>query len=214
MRALLALGLLTSTAAYAGNHELELGTEVRALRSPSANALTADSLGGGTLGYAHALAIDTIPDLGLWATATYGWASVTGTMFQKLSTELDTLSLTVGARGRYSLRRWAVAQAALDLGTARAAVAIRDDADHSASDHGWGGTVKVAAGLEIFAVATHRFSLGVRMDFGYVAASRIGLTATPDSRNDGTLQLEMSAASLGRLDLSGPTFAMSVLSQF
>jgi hypothetical protein len=216
MRALLALALLTAAAssAHAGDHEVTIGSEVRALRSTSANALTSDSLGSGVLGYAHAVPIDLLPGLGLWATAAYRWGSVEGTMFQTLTTSLDTLSLTVGGRARYPLRRWIVAEAALDLGSARAAVSLDDGAGHSASDNGWGATVKVAAGLEVLLVRTRRVSLGIRLDLGYVEASRIGLSATPASGSDGTLQLAMDTASLGQLDLSGPVFATSVLSQF
>lgn len=215
MRALLALLLLSSTA-YAGDHEVSIGSAVRALRTDSANALTEDSLGGGQLGYEHALDLPLLPGVELWATGTFGWASADGTMFQTLTTTVDTLSFTVGGRARYPFGRWLNATARLDLGTSRADVALRDDASHTAADAGWGVLTQGALGLELMLFRSRRsgFTLGFRAELGYVAASPISLTATPESGSDDTLQLEMSAASLGSLNLSGPVFAGALSSQF
>jgi hypothetical protein len=204
---------MTSVAA-ADTHELSIGSTNRTLRTDSANALTGDSLGGGALSYAHALGMDLIPGLAVWAEASMGWGSADGTMFQTLSTEISTLSLTVGGRARYPLRNRIIANARLDLGMARAAVQLHDDAGHTASDHGWGATSQAALGLDLFAVRRPQFSVGLRLELGYVATSPVALTAAPGSGSDGTLQLEMTAASLGSLDLSGAVFEASVVSDF
>jgi hypothetical protein len=219
MKILFALALLVPASAFAdgGAHEITIGSSTRALRTDSANALTEDSLGGGQLGYAHALNLPLVPGVELWATGTFGWGGADGTMFQTMSTELDTLSFTVGGRARYMLRTWLGATARLDLGTARAAVAIRDNADHTAADAGWGAIAQGTVGLELVLLrgsALRTFDLGVRFELGYVAASPISLTATPESGSDGTLQLEMNAAALGSLNLSGKVFAASVSSHF
>lgn len=217
MRAFIALALLAAPTAHAGPHELSLGGTTRTLRTDSANALTEDSLGGGQLGYAHALDLPLMPGVALWATGTFGWGAADGTMFQTLTTELDTLSFSVGGRARYPLRgRWLAATARLDLGTSRAAVALRDDAGHSAADTGWGATAQGAVGIDLALIRprTRDFSLGIRVELGYVIASPIALTATPESGSEGTLQLEMSAASLGSVNLSGAVFGAMVTSQF
>jgi hypothetical protein len=206
------LGL--TSAASADSHEISIGSTTRTLRTSSANALTGDSLGGGALSYAHALGMDLVPGLSVWAEGTMGWGSADGTMFQTLSTELSTLSFSVGGRARYPLRNRIVATGRLDLGMARAGVQLHDDAGHTASDHGWGATTQGAIGLDLFAVRRPELSLGLRLELGYVAATPVSLTAAPASGSDGTLQLEMSAASLGNLNLSGSVFQASVVSEF
>jgi hypothetical protein len=216
MRHLLALVTLLglTSVASADTHELSLATTNRTLRTSSANALTGESLGGGALSYAHALDLDLVPGLALWGQGTFGWGSADGRMFQTLSTELSSLSWSVGGRARYPLRNRIVATARLDLGMARSSVQLGDDAGHSARDHGWGITSKAGLGLDLFAVRRPQFALGLRLELGYVAASPVSLTAAPDPASEGTLQLEMTAASLGSLNLSGAVFEAAVVSAF
>ena len=52
MKAIILICVLGTTA-YAGNSELDVGSQNRALRSSSADAVTSDSLGGGQVRYAH-----------------------------------------------------------------------------------------------------------------------------------------------------------------
>lgn len=217
MRLTLALTLAVALArpAHANDNELTISESLRALRTTSANAITEDSLFGGALTYGRQLGIELVPHLELWAHATFSWAGAEGMMFQTINTELDTLGLTAGARARYPLwRRHLAATARVDLGAARAALELRDTSGRSASDAGWGGTTSAAFGLELYLVRVQRFALGVRFEIGVVATSSIPLTATPAPGSEDTLELEMSAASLGDLNLSGPAFTASVVSQF
>ncbi len=215
MRALLALLLSTSAAAAEPAHVITYGGTVRALRTDSANALTEDSLAGGQLGYERALRLSLVPNLSLWATGTFGWGFADGTMFQTLTTDISSYTFAVGGRARYPLFYWLHGTASIDLGTSRSAVGLRDDAGHTAADSGWGAVTQGKLGLEILlARARSRFKLGIRLELGYVAASPISLTATPESGADGTLQLEMDASSLGSLNLSGKVFAASLSGQF
>jgi hypothetical protein len=219
MRQLIAAAILTSAAiAHAGTpgtHEVSFGSKTRALRTSSANALTDESLAGGGVAYEHALGFRLIPDLALWATATIGGGSADGTLFQTMSTDLDTFDLGLGARARYPLRgQWLRATARLAVGAARTSVELRDEG-HTAGDSAWGPTVESALGLELATARPNaRISFGVRLEVGYVAAAPVSLTATPSSGSGGTLQLDMSPASLGRLNMSGGTFAFSLLSEF
>jgi hypothetical protein len=212
-RIALALVLFT-TAAHAGNHEISVTETNRALRTSSANAVTEDSLIGGALAYAYNLGEPVVPGIELWATTTFGWGGAEGTMFQTLHTELDTLAFAVGARARYTLLSRIVASARVDIGTTRAALELHDDNGHSAADHGWGAMTAASVGLDLYAILRDRFSLAVRAELGAVATSSIPLSATPDGSREGTLQLEMTAASLGSLNLSGPTFGVSLVGQF
>ena len=75
-------------------NELSFGGTARALRSSSANALTADNLAGITLGAARDLGIldgGPLPGLSLWAEAGLAATSADGTMFQSLSTSIGQL---------------------------------------------------------------------------------------------------------------------------
>ena len=78
----IALLLMTAAAAPAraeGNrHELWIGGSARALRSPSANALTDSNLGGTSLGYAHDLGIGLVPGSAIWLEAGLVTARPTG----------------------------------------------------------------------------------------------------------------------------------------
>ncbi len=213
MRIALALLLLTTTA-QAGNNELTLTETNRALRTSSANAVTDDSLIGGALSYARNLGDGLIPHLELWAEGTFAWGGAEGQMFQTLSTELDTLGLMVGARARYHLHRRLDTSIRLDVGSTRAALALRDDGGHTARDQGWGAISQATLGIDCYAIRGERFALSLRFELGFTATSPIPLTATPESTSEGTLQLEMTAASLGDLDLSGASFAASIAAQF
>jgi hypothetical protein len=213
MRIVLAVLVFTATADAGDRHEIAIGTSNRALRTSSANAVTSDSLTGGALGYAHHLPIELMPRLQVWGEASFTWGSVGGTMFQTLTTEVDTLAILAGARARYALHRRVGVIGRLDVGSARAAFALRDTSGHSASDAGWGGTSAAALGIDLLAVKTSRLALGVRFELGYTATTSIPLVATPDDDMQ-TLELEMTAAGLGSLNLSGRMFIASVVSQF
>ncbi len=214
MRTAIVLLLLTATA-YADDNELTIGSSTRALRTSSANALTEDSLTGGALAYARRLDLQLVPGLELWAQATFAWGGADGTMFQTVTTELDTMAFTAGGGVRYPLwRRVVAATGRLEIGTARAAVELRDGSGHSATDQGWGAITSATAGLELYAVRKPQFGFGVRFELGAVATSSISLTATPADDGGKTLELDMMAASLGSLNLSGPVFAAALVGQF
>jgi hypothetical protein len=213
MRALLALLLLTSVA-QAGRNELSIGSHVTMLHSDSANAMTSDDLPGGQISYARALGISPLDGVGLWATGTFIGGEATGTMFQTMTTDIDRMTFAIGGRARYALRRWLDASARLDLGTSRAAVALRDDSGHSAADTAWGMYAHAGVGIEVLALSQHGYGAGLRLEFGYDVASPLSLVAKPESASDGSLQLPMQAAPLGTLDLGGPTFGATFTAQF
>jgi len=214
MRAFLALTIIlgSAAAAHAGNTEVTFGSYNRALRSESANAVTDDTLGGGQLGAARNLRLELVPKLDIWATAGFGWGSAEGTLFQTMTTEVDTVGFTVGGRARYALHRHLHLSGRLDLGTARNALTINGNG-HRVSDASWGGTVTTAVGLDLMIVAYPRFSLGFRFDLGYVTATSVALS--PSEEGDSSkIELDAMQASIGHLDLGGRFLAFSVLSQF
>ena len=235
----LALALTASTAARADtdapgdepaaraeiathHDEVSLGGTARALRSPSANALTGANLSGMSLGLArdlgHDLGVDhgswLAPGLTLWAEAGLVTGSADGTMFQSLSTSIEELGLTGGLAARYRLHRRLTASARVALGAQRVRAAITDSTRTTAYDHGWGAMASTSAALDVFLVAPpRRFALGLRLEAGYVAAQGIALTLHTDRSGD-AIPLAMTELSIGHLDLSGPSAAVSLLGQF
>lgn len=204
----------TAGIANAGTNEISVGETTRALRSRSADAMTTNSLDGGTLTYAHALAIDTVPDVDLWAEAALDWGGADGSMFQTLTTKINSSGLMVAGRARYALHPRVAASARLAIGAMRTSLRIEDTTGRGASDHGMAEQVTGSLALDVQAIRARRLSLGVRLELGYVEATSVALVAHADTVSDGTLMLPMQDASLGKLDLSGPSFGVTVFSQF
>lgn len=212
MRALITLLLLTSTA-HAGTNEITLGSSSRTLRSASANAITADSLGSGRLAYAHDLGLDLAPKLRVLVEGALTWGSASGTLFQTATTDLTTFGLLVGARAEYRVYRHLTAGARLDAGTGYADLTLREDG-HSAADSRWSGLVDAAIGVDALAVQRKRFSLGVRVELGYAIQHVPPLAPQRADGDDTAIKLEMMGASLGHLDLDGPYLGLSAVSSF
>jgi hypothetical protein len=197
--------------------EISLGFAARALRSPSANALTGSNLAGGSIGVArdlsHDLGFSPFPGVALWGEAGLVAGTADGMMFQSLSTTIDQLGFTAGLGARYRIRRRLVVSAHGALGAQRARVAITDGSTTS-YDHGWGATAQASATLDVLLSTTpHKFGFGLRLEAGYVAAEGIAITLHND-RDDGAALLAMQQLSIGHLDLSGPIAGFSLLGQF
>ncbi|HSN29357.1 MAG TPA: hypothetical protein VLT45_23870 [Kofleriaceae bacterium] len=198
--------LLTSTAAHADT-EIGVGTDVRALHSPSANALTDDSLFGGHVAFAHAL----LPNLWLTGAVTFGGA--TGTMFE-MSTSVFQESLEAGVRARHHLAGPLAALARVDVGMSDTSVKLADPAYQTLSDHAWAPLASGALGVELAGRIDRRIDMGLRLELGYVACAPVTLAARTQVLDDGTNRLSMMQASLGSLDLSGKYAAASWLVRF
>lgn len=198
--------LLASTAAHADT-EIGVGTEVRALHSSSANALTDDSLVGGHVGVSRAL----LPNLWLTGGVRFGGAS--GTLFE-MSTSVFQASLEAGVRGRYPLVGPLAAIARADLGMSNTKVTLDDPSYQTLSDHAWAPLASGAVGIELAGRIDRRIDMGFRFELGYVACAPVALAARSQVPADGTNRLTMAQASLGSLDLSGKYAAASWLVRF
>jgi hypothetical protein len=209
MRALLLL--LVCSTAYAGN-ELSIGTNDRALRSSSADAVTGDSYFGGQLAFAHDLQLG-LHDASIAATGTLVWGGADGTLFD-MTTSLGQTAYLVGVRARYTVVPHVAAGAAVQVGAAHTSLSLTDAMDRTLSDSGWGGIAQGALAIDLLAVDGKQFRLGLRAELGYVKAASVALAGKADHPDDDTLRLQMTQASLGRLDLSGPYAGFSLLSDF
>jgi hypothetical protein len=208
---LAALGL-ASTAHAEPRYELSVGSSARALRSPSANALTDHNLGGASFGAAVDLGL-ALGSASVWVEAGATTGSVDGEMFQTLSTQIAAVDLTGGLRARLPLHRLFTASARIDLGAQRVRVDLSDHAGTSASDHRWGRMAAAGAALELVTRPGTRFGFGVRVEVGYVMAQAVSLTPHREVSGD-VLMLAMTDAALGQLDLGGPTLGASLVGQF
>jgi hypothetical protein len=134
-------------------------------------------------------------------------------MFETLSTDVAVVGLSAGGLARYRLREHVIATARLELGTARTRLALEDAMGRTASGASWGGLATAAAGLDLLATSP-RFSLGLRVELGYTAAPGSALTVSPPSGGGDAILLPRSEASFGHLDLGGPFYELSLVSQF
>lgn len=212
MRLALVLVLATAAAAHAGErNELTIGSGARALRSNSANAVTSDSLGTGTLTYGRRLDLVDVPRLQTWVTGAFSWGAADGALFQ-MDTAIDTLAFAAGARARYVLHPNLAVGARVELGTARTALAL-DGGNHHVSDAGWGATFGAALGADLYAIARPKFALGLRFELGYLAMTAPALSPREDG-DDSTIMLAGTQASIGHLDLGGRFFTVALVAQF
>jgi len=213
MRALVLLVLAAPLVATAAPYELSAGSSVRGL--PGADPVTADSLAGGGIGLGRRLDLDLPAHLELWTEASSLWSGASGEMFQTLTTHVFDVTLTAGAHLRYHAYRNVAVSGALAIGYQHASLSIRDTMDHTASDTAWGPVARASLQVDVLAVDRPNFAFGLRGELGYLAAAGIAMTPT-EQRTDSsdTLHIPMQEASVGHLDLGGPFFTISVVSQF
>jgi hypothetical protein len=212
MRALLVLALL-GTSAYAGNNEVSFGSSIRALPSSSADAITPDSMAGPAFTYARALDLDLpIDGLRLWAQASFEGGMATGTMFQTMQTDVSAVMVTAGAMLRYKVVRNVFANARVAFGGEETVLRLTDPMGNTARDHSFVGVARGSGEVDVMFVDKPRFGIGLRVEFGYLAAGGAGLV--PHRTQDDTLKIPLTEASIGHLDLSGPYATIGVMSQF
>ena len=214
MRAILIVMLLATTAS-AGNDELTFGSNIRALRSSSADAVTGDSLVGAALGLGRALDLELPHHLTVWSDAGIAWSGAKGSMFSVISTDVFDMTITAGAHLRYQPLHYLAASAGVAVGAQHASLSLTDSMDHTASDTAWGAVARAAVQVDALAVDLPRFSFGLRGEFGYLAAQGIELVPIQErSDSSDTLHIPVTEASLGHLDLSGIYASIALVAQF
>ena len=213
-RAALVFVLAATAVAQAEPHdELTFGSQARALRSASADALTDQGYFGGQLGFGRQLALPVLPNVEAWATAGFAWGGADGEMFGNLTTQISSVAFTVGGHARYAPYQHTAVTVGLDLGPQHAALTLTDQNARTASDGGWGLLAKASVALDLLAVDNPGFAFGLRAELGYVMTT--GIALSPKSpHDDSALSLMTTSASIGHLDLGGPTFGISAITRF
>jgi hypothetical protein len=215
MRALVLSILMISATAYAGDaNEVGYMGFGRAMRTASADAVTPDELAGVTLTYARALDGFGLADrLALWADARMEIGDATGQMFQSMDTKLGSVMWMVGARARYMLHSHVAVGARFDVGIHRTELELTDG-DTKLSDSGWGMAATGAAGIDLYAYASPRFAIGLRVEVAYTKTQAVGLTMHREGDDDGTIKLPVMDTAFGHLDTSGPSFTGGLIGRF
>lgn len=197
---------------------------------------------GSTSRFTHAdsvLAVHESRSTGFSMDAAYRWASIAGfdlladasfdtdtawaTTFQRMYTASTTQVALVGVRVRRPLAYAASAHARFALGATRVGIEIADlDGRSQVADHGHGTSAYLGAGIDCvplrprFASGREVFSLGVRVELGYMAMTSVGFSAeSPDpDMPEGTIEIPARAAGLGHLDLSALTLRLALVARF
>lgn len=193
---------------FLADTELTIGSQVRALRSPSADAVTGDDYVGGRITAGRMLDVPTIAGVDLYATVGFDWGGASGSMFNQ-STDVSTYALTLGGHARYQLYKHVSLIAGLDVGMQHASLTLGDDM----SDGAWGVMTRGIVAVELLAADSPGFGFGLRIEAGYTLDQKIALSPTPP-KDDSTITIMTSTSSIGHLDMSGPSIGFSAITRF
>jgi len=187
---------------------LEFGSETRWLHDASAAAVTTDPFVSTALTLSRRLtAIDLLGrPIDLAAEVTWTNGTATGTMFDTLTTTVGDNEWLGGVRASWRPVRLIGVIARASAGVTRTDLWIAPDAESdlaSVDDHRWGKVATASAGLDLDAVHTPSFALGLSVELGYVETSALTMHAYPSDRPDPNASIETTYASIGHLDLDG-----------
>ena len=187
---------------------LEFGSETRWLRDASAAAVTTDPFVSTALTLSHRLtAIDLLGrSIDLAAELTWTNGTATGTMFDTLTTTVGDNAWLGGVRASWRPVRLigVIARASAGMTRTDLLIAPMDEPDlASVDDHRWGKVATASVGLDLDAVHTQSFALGLGLELGYVETTALTMHAYPSDRPDPNASIETTYASIGHLDLDG-----------
>lgn len=207
--------------AMADGYEVSLGTTARHMHSTTVDAISADDR--------HAMFSMTIGarldrrvlDGALQLELGYEAGSVAGTSFGRMHAEADLSTLTAGTRLRWDLGRNVFGFGRAALGFTRLAFELSDryGASPTIADRGYAGVLDLGGGLDYQLFNTRHngrsYSLAVRAELGYTAASPVTLSANPAQlMGEGVISIPTEPAELGTLNTSSWNFRIGVVGRF
>lgn len=197
---------------FLADTEITFGSQIRALHAPSAEAVTGDSYVGGRLTVGRQLYLPAPDGVDLYATAGFDWGGASGSMFNQ-STDISTYALTVGGHARYHLYSHISLIAGVDLGMQHASLTFGDTAPDQTTDGAWGLMTRGIVAVELLAADSKAWNFGLRVEAGYTLDQKIALSpAAP--KDDTELTIMTTTASIGHLDMSGPSIGFSAITRF
>jgi hypothetical protein len=203
---------IQTTATYS----LDVGSHVRWFGDTSAAILSSETLSGPRLTLGRSLTSTRGPlrDVDVGVFARYVYATVDGTFFQTIETELDQHVLSGGVRVDAPLwwRVRLVGQG--EVGMARTHLEVTANALMPVDDEAWAPYAAATLGGDLGLIQNPRFRMSLALDVGYVLAVPVDLRALPGDRPDEQLSIATEFASLGKLDTRGWTYSLAVRGAF
>lgn len=213
--------IAVASRAHADRLELGIGSTSRFTHADSVLAVHDSRSTGFSMDTAFRWA--SFAGFDLLADASFDTDTAWATTFQRMHTATTTQVVLLGVRVRRSLPYAASAHARLALGATRLGLQIDDlDGRSQVADHGRATSAYIGAGIDCvplrprMANGREMFSLGVRVELGYLATTAVGFSAeSPDpDMPDGTIEIPARAASLGDLDMSALTLRLALVARF
>lgn len=221
---LCALGFASLGSARAERYELAVGSAARLMPSTSVDALTDEGMPVFSMTGAVAINSIQVPLFHQFSIeGSFDVGGMTGNSFQTLDTSTSLYHWSLGARLTRNVGRRLAVHGRAALGLARVRVNI-DDAfmdGPTLGDSAVTGTgyVGAAGDVYLFRSGTPRganFSLGLRMEVGYLAMVPREFTARPDGSDheEGAILIPETSASLGDLNLSAVNIRFGLVGRF
>lgn len=196
-------------------YSLGIGSHIRTFGDTSAANLATDSIAGPrlTLGRSltNARAYRQI-DIGVFAR--YSYATVSGTVFKTLETDIEQHALAGGLRVDAPLwwRTRLVAQA--ELGMLRTKLQVVSGDTMPVDDHSWAPYATATLGADLALLQNPKFRFALGFDVGYMVTRPVDLQALPGDRPDEQLSIATEFASIGKLDTRGWTTSLAFRASF
>jgi hypothetical protein len=198
-------------------YSFDMGSHVRWLGDTSAAILTDDALAGMRMTLGRSLgSLDVAGrDVAIGVFTRWVLAFAQGTFFNDaLDTSIEQNTLGAGLRFDAPLR-WRlrmVGQA--EVGMAHTALEITQGDVMPVDDEHWAPYATASLGADLLLVKHPRFHLGLGVDLGYTVTIPVGLHALPGDRPDEQLSIDTTFSEIGKLDLRGVTYSMSLRGSF
>ena len=197
-------------------YSIDFGSHMRWFGDTSAAILTTESFGGTRLTIGRSLTQTRVPrrDLDVGVFARWMFATVDGTFFGDLNTNLTQHGLAGGVRFDAPIlwRFRLVGQA--EVGMAHTALTVTEAEMTPVDDSAWAPYGTVTLGTDLGLHEGPRFRLGLGVDVGYTVTMPVDLRALPGDRPDEELSIETDYASLGKLDTRGWTYSLALRGAF
>jgi hypothetical protein len=188
---------------------VDVGSSTRWLSSPSAAAVTTETLGLFVMSGERQLTeveLPRGPSIQLAAFGSFGVGGARGRMFQTLDSNVDSIELLAGVHASAHLFQVMVLSARAGVGTDRRSLTIAPAGPAqmaSVDDAGWGRVAAGSIGADFEPVVAPQLHLGLGVELGYVATSAVEMHAYPSDRGNPDLTIQTAFASVGQLDLDG-----------
>jgi len=222
IKALLVAALLAAPGtASADRYEISVGTTARHLHSTTVDVVSPNdrhTMFSMTVG---AELDRQLLKTGIQVELGFEAGSIEGKIYDRMRSDTTLETGTVGARLRWDLGSGLYGFGRAAIGVSRVHFELRDSFGSSfIRDRGYAGVFDTGGGFDYVLVRDKRrrkggFSMGLRLDMGYTAASPVNLEAKPGRlMQEGAISIPTTAADLGSLNTSSWNFRLALVARF